>query len=114
MDVQPRGHENPLRRGAGGDEPVDRRDRRLEARAGADFRVRGGRGAVHRYLDTLDAKRVQTGAPSSSIRLPLVSSLMATLAADEFFEDIPEKRHAHRLAAAEGDIGNAEIDRSAA
>jgi len=61
MDVQPRGHENPLRRSAGGDEPVDRRDRRLEARAGADFRVRGGRGTVHRYLDTLDAKRVETG-----------------------------------------------------
>ena len=56
------------------------------------------------------ASAASRSAAASSMRLPSVSILSATPAAARMLEELPAVRHAERLAAAEGDVGDAEVD----
>ena len=56
------------------------------------------------------ASAASRSAAASSMRLPSVSILRATPAAARTLEELPAMRHAERLAAAEGDVGDAGLD----
>ena len=112
-DVVPGGNEHELRREAAGDEPPDRAGRRAEAPPG---RTRSCVAAVAPSTEICThstASAARRSAARSSMRLPSVSILSATPPAASRSKSVPAVRHAERLAAAEGDVGNAGIDDAA-
>jgi hypothetical protein len=79
------------------------------ARAGAHPFVRRGGGAVDRDLDAIDG---ELGNPVGAVRVDAAAvglELDGDAARDESLEDAPGVVDAERLAAAEGDVGDAGV-----
>ena len=112
-DVVPGGNEHELRRDAAGDEPPDRAGRRAEAPTRAHALVRRCGGAVHRDLHAFDGKARQALGRALVDAAAVGLDLERDAARGEPLEDLPAVRHAERLAAAEGDVGNAGLDDAA-
>ena len=109
MQVEPRGHEHELRREPARDEPLDRADRRGEARSRAHALVRGGGRAVDRDLDALHGERREAVGGGVVDAAAVGLELERDAGRREHVEDVPAMRHAERLAAAERDIGDAGV-----
>src|SRR5262249_61192795 len=90
--------------------PRDRAARRAEAPARTHALVRGGRGAVDRDLHALDAKRSQALGRALVDASAVGLELERDAAGGQALEDFPAVRHAERLAAAAGGVGNPGLD----
>ena len=108
--VEPRGNENELRSETARREPRDRSGRRGKARSGTHPLVRRSGGAVDGNLHALDAKRCQPVRSGVIDAAAIGLELQCDAGVGQAGEEVPAMRRAERLAAAEGDIGDAGVD----
>ena len=109
VDVETRRHEHELRRQPARDETVDRGDRGGEARSGTHALVRRGGRAIDRDLHALHGERGEAVGGGVVDAAAVGLELERDAGRGEPLEDVPACGDAERLAAAEGDIGNAGV-----
>src|SRR5262249_60567524 len=109
VQVEPGGHEHPLRLETPGGETLDGANRCGKTRTRAHAIVRGGGGPVDRDLDAADGERLDPVGGHVVDATAVGLDLEGNPVLGEDLEELAAMRHAERLAAAECRIGDAEL-----